>query len=296
MRISINKLRAPLFLLAMLCTFSPSSGQDKVITDDLNLFFSDLDESFSRIVESGALRSTSLKPAERLFIREMRKNRSFSTFTRTNTKGMVISEAIRGEKVERPMRDVSSERWFRDVTTKKEPFYTLIKDPDRGRYYLLWARPIIKQGDRCIGTVLLRIDLWDSFYEFSNDIYFPFLIKLGRKSLFSHKWKEGGTAKEEQLTIQGIDRITVTYIPEKKQPATTVAPAATDTASQKAQFSVGDSAKQFKQKSTKKGGTSGVALFFLIVLVLAIIGASAMLIAWMRRRAVVRHIDEEDSI
>lgn len=295
MHLTTNKLLIPLFFVTLFLTISSPKAQDKVITDDLNLFFSDLDESFANIVDAGALRSTSLKPAERLFIREMRKNRSFNTFTRANTKGMVISEAIRGEKVERPMRDVSGERWFREATAKKEPFYTLIKDPDRGRYYLLWARPIIKQGNRCIGAVLLQIDLWDSFYEFSNDIYFPFLIKLGRKSLFSHKWKESSSVKEEQLTIQGIDRITVTYVPETRPAATTVAPAP-DTTAQKAVFSVGDSGEQFKQKNVKKRGASGVLIFFLIVLILAIIGTSIMIIAWMRRRSLLRHIDEDDTI
>jgi len=292
---TIKKIIVPLLVLCPIL-LSPAAGAEKVITDDLNLYFSDLDESFARIVDAGALRSTSLKSAERLFVREMRKNRAFNTFIRTNSKGAVISEVIRGEKVERPMRDISDQAWFRSVTKNLEPYYSLIKDEDRGRFYLFWARPILKQGNRCVGTVLLKIDLWDSFYEFSNDIYYPFLIKLGRKSLFSHKWKDAPGAKEEQLTVQGIDRITVTYIPEKKAPEPVVAAPTVDSSAPAAAFSVGDTGKLFDKKAEKKKGKSGVLIFFVVILVIAIAGASAMLIAWMRRRALMRRIDDDDII
>ena len=81
---------------------------------------------------------------------------------------MIISEVIRGEKTERPMRDVSGQRWFRKVSRNKEAYYTLIKDREQARYYLFWCRPILKRGNRFIGSVVAKIDLWDSFYEFSN--------------------------------------------------------------------------------------------------------------------------------
>ena len=181
----------PFLLIVVLSSVLPASSGTANLQEDLNAYYVKLDESFARIVDAGALRSTSLKPAERLFVRAMRKNMAYNTFLRTNSKGIIISEAIRGQKVERPMRDVSDQKWFKRVSERKEAYYTLIKDDERGRYYLFWTRPILKGGNRFVGTVVAKIDLWDSFYDFSNNLYEPFLIKLGRKSLFSHKWEEG---------------------------------------------------------------------------------------------------------
>ena len=284
----------PFLLIVVLSSVLPASSGTANLQEDLNAYYVKLDESFARIVDAGALRSTSLKPAERLFVRAMRKNMAYNTFLRTNSKGIIISEAIRGQKVERPMRDVSDQKWFKRVSERKEAYYTLIKDDERGRYYLFWTRPILKGGNRFVGTVVAKIDLWDSFYDFSNNLYEPFLIKLGRKSLFSHKWEEGQQGIEKPLGIQGIDRISVIYSSEK-QPAVTAAKK--DTVQQAAAAAV-DTAKDKKTEKPmkKKKGSTGILVFLLIIIILGIAGASFMLIAWMRRRAFLKHLDEEDEV
>ncbi|MBN1575580.1 MAG: PDC sensor domain-containing protein [Chitinispirillaceae bacterium] len=286
-------IKLPLFLTTVFFLFSSSFSASSSLQEDLNFYFVKVDEAFARIVESGALRSTNLRSAERLFIREMRKNQAYNTFIRTNSKGSVISEVIRAQKVERPMRDISDQRWFKMVSQKKEAYYSLIKDGDKGRYYLFWARPILKKGDRFIGSVLLKIDLWDSFHEFSSSIFNPFLIKLGRKSLFSHKWEEGTSGNEKPLTIQGIDRISVVYSSEST-PRTAVAPK--DTSAKV--LTVADTAKAKKADNAakKKKGASGILVFLLVILILGIVSASFMLIAWMKRRAFLKRLDEEDSL
>lgn len=265
------------------------------VPEDLNAYFVDLDEDFARIVDAGALRSTNLRQAERLFIREMRKKQAYFTFLRTNSRGVIISEVIRGDKVERPMRDVSGQRWFRRVSRNKEAYYTLIKDNDRGRYYLFWCRPILKRGNRFIGSVVAKIDLWDSFYEFSESIYYPFLIKLGRKSLFSHKWKEGESGTENRIDVQGIAQISVIYSSEAQKAEPSVAAAKEDSVKQPAAATV-DTAKNTKEekKAKKKKGSSGLLVFLLVVLILGIAVTSFMLITWMRRRAFLKRLDEDD--
>jgi hypothetical protein len=282
----------PLLIAVLLSAFPAFSGK-ATLQEDLNAYYVKLDESFARIVDAGALRSTNLRPAERLFVRSMRKNIAYNTFLRTNSKGIIISEAIRGQKVERPMRDVSDQKWFRRVNERKEAYYTLIKDDERGRYYLFWTRPILKGGDRFVGAVVAKIDLWDSFYEFSNNLYEPFLIRLGRKSLFSHKWEEGGEGIEKPLTIQGIDRISVIYSSEKRPE---VAAVNKDTVQQAAAAVDTSMAKKADKPAKKKKGASGILVFLLIVIILGIAGASFMLIAWMRRRAFLKHLDEEDEV
>jgi hypothetical protein len=295
-----SKLRNSLLPFLFLCSIGNVCSivaDESTLVEDVNRYYSEIDELFSKIADAGALRSTNLNTAERFFIREMRKNPAFYSFLRTNSKGTVISEIIRSENVERPMKDIHNERWFKVANDKKEPYYSLVKDDERGRYYLFWARPILKQGDRCVGTVLLKIDLWDSFYEFSNSMYIPFLVKLGHKSLFSHKWDNGKIGSEEQIAVPGVEKISINFSPPVKQavlPDTTVAKK--DTLVKNAVFSVGDSLKNQAVKQDKKNGTSGVLVFFIIILILGIAIVSAMLIAWIRKRALLRHIDEDDSI
>jgi hypothetical protein len=292
-----------LLLLPLLCAsffLSSASGESVDFQTDLNRFFSAFDVTFTGIVNSNAVKSTDLRQAERLFIREMKKHQAFNTFIRTNSKGSVIAEIIRAEKVDRPMRDVSDQKWFTFVSEKKTSYYSLIKDDERGRYYLFWARPILKQGDRFVGSVLLKIDLWDGFYEFSNTVYQPFLVKLGRKSLFAHKWGDGKGVTEKSITVPGIERISVVYSANNTAaPAAAIAPKDTVVAPPAvAPAAIGDSAKDTtKEKpAAKKKGGGGMLIFFLVLLIAGIVGASVMLIAWMRQRALLKHIDEDDTL
>lgn len=201
-------------LITSICLLSHAGTLS--IRDDMNKYYEKIDESFSRLSKSAALYSTSLSSAEKLFVKELRKNLAYYVLIRTNSKGVIISEAVRGKKIERPNRNAERERWFQEVKKSKEPYYSISKDDDRGRYYLIWSKPILK-NNVFIGAVTTKIDLWDSFYEFSNSVYYPFLIRLNGLSLFSHKWNNDFTHKEERLTIPGINRISVRFIPEKKQ-------------------------------------------------------------------------------
>ena len=213
--------RKPLFAVTfflIIIGFCPVTAAPLDIQKDMNEFYVKMNNSFSQIASSAQLRSTRLKKAEKLFVKILKNDRTYFTLLRTNSKGTVISEVIRGQKVERPNRDISSQSWFQQVKLNNEDYYSLIKDNDRGRYYLFWCKPIIR-GNSFVGSVVAKIDLWDSFYEFSNSVYYPFLIKLRDFSLFSHKWRDDITFDKKNLTIPGIDDISVFYIPEKKKGA-----------------------------------------------------------------------------
>jgi hypothetical protein len=278
------------FLFSLLLVSSGFGSQD--LQSDLNDYFTKIDAAFEKISEAGAVRSTSLRSAERLFVREMRKNQAYTMFFRTNSKGVIISEVVRGEKAERPMRSVADQKWYRTVSAQREAYYTLVKDSERGRYYLLWARPILKSGDRFVGAVAAKIDLWDSFYEFSNSVYVPFLVKLGRKSLFSHKWKNSLIGGEKSITVPGVDRISVIYIQEKQS-----APAAAvqkDTVKEPSAVTAPvEKVKESPEPAKKKGG-SGTLIILLIVLFAVIAIASLMLISWMKRRTFLKRLEEDD--
>lgn len=266
---------------------------------DMNKYYEKMDESFSRLTRSSALKSTSLSGAERLFVREMKKNRAYYTLIRTNSKGKMISEAVRGKKVERPNTNVEREKWFQTVKKTKEPYYSLIRDDDRGRYYLVWSKPVIKNNN-FVGTVTAKIDLWDSFYEFSNSVYYPFLVRLNSLSLFSHKWNNDFSFKEERLTIPGINRISVRYIPEKKGFSVAIkdtSKSVSDTDVQKTPVvQKSDTAKDKGATSAKdkKGNPAGVLIITIIVIVAGGALVTLVIVSRNRRKAFLKELDEEE--
>ncbi|MCX7727360.1 MAG: cache domain-containing protein [Chitinispirillaceae bacterium] len=280
----------------MLYSFTLADNGKVDLEQEINNYFAKLEDSFSKVVSSSVLKDRNLGPAERLFVRAMKKNRVYNTFIRTNSKGVIISEVIRGKKPERPMRDISNQQWFNYVKNKKEPFYNLIKDSDEGRYYIFWARPILKDRNRVVGSVAVKIDIWDGFYEISKDIYSPFIIKLGNKTLFSHKVNKEenySTKEEKELAINGIKNITLVILSAGAPVASTVVEEKKDTGNLTALTK--DTTKTDGEKSQKKGGGTIIVVLILIILFGGIGIGSYMLISWMQRRAFLKRLDEEDN-
>jgi hypothetical protein len=281
-----------IFVFVITCSVAAfSSGS---IQQDLNDYFAGIDTTLSTLQRSQALRSTERRPAENLFIRELKRNQSYYAFWRVNSKGKIVSEVIRGKNPARPGTDVENENWFKSVKKNNEDFYTVFKDEERGRYYLIWSKPVLK-NDKFVGAVCLKIDLWDSFYEYSNGVYFPFSIKLGKKTLFSHKWKDQMTYQEDNLIVPGIKSISVRYIPEKKDASPdTIANAQNETSD--TALSTTDSIKTAdvsSQPAKKKKYSSGVLL--LIIALVATCGVIAYLfISKMRKDAILKKIEEDD--
>ena len=278
-----------LMCFLLFAVFFDTSGADKPVSvqKDLNDFFSEMDKSFTELAQSSALKSTNLRTAERLFMTTLKQNRNYFTLIRTNSNGIIITEAVRSLGIERPMRNISSQSWFQHNKNKNEDYYSLIKDNDQGRYYLFWSKPILKSG-RFVGSVLAKIDLWDSFYEFSNTVYYPFEIKLKNFRLFSHKWEENGSAKEENLTVPGIDRISVKYAPEKEKVAE---PIKTDT------LVKAISEEKVSQEKDEKGkGKSSPILPILLILFLAITvtGITYLIIQKKKRQQSIFDMIEND--
>lgn len=293
MMVQYGRMALMLIIVSLPLMVAPVCGQTMTLQQNLNGYYADFDNAFERIADATALKGTNLRSGEKLLIREMRKNMAYNTFMRTNSKGDVISEVVRGRKVERPMRNVSDQDWFKVVSRKNEPYYSMVKDKEEGRYYLFWVRPILKgDTERFVGTISARIDLWDSFYEFSNTIYEPFLIKLGRKSLFSHKWNTSLSGVEESLAIKGIQKISVLY-PAPSTDRQTIGQSDTLAGVTGSRDSATEEQDQGARKKVRSGA-SGVLVFLFVLLIVAIAAASIMLITWMRRRAFQKSLDNDE--
>lgn len=262
------------------------------VKQDLDTYFAKIDETLTSIQKSSAIGSTNLNLAENLFFRELKRNQPFYAFYRANSKGKIVSEIVRSKPAERTGTVVENEQWFKAVKKNNEDFYTVFKDVERGRYYLIWSKPILKK-EQFKGAVCLKVDLWDCFYDYSNGIYFPILVKLGKKTLFSHKWNDVISSTEESLVVPGIKNISVRYIAEKKvETQDTVATSlpVKDTAAAKTDSSL---VKKAKAIPTPKKG-NGLLIFMIIAGVAAVAIVVIMIISKKRKDAILKKIEEDD--
>lgn len=176
--------------------------------EDIENYFSELQNTFTLIAGASSVKSTSLSRTERYFVTILKKNQTLYSLIKTNSKGVIISEVIRGKTPEKNYRNVAGQPWFRTVLKKREDHYGFVKE-ETGRYYLFWGKPVFKGANRFVGAVAVKIDLWDCFHKISADVNEPFLIRLGNKSLYSHKWKKGPLYKDDLLNIPGVRKISL---------------------------------------------------------------------------------------
>lgn len=202
---------------ALLClAFAPpasAQGAQDTLKEQMESYFAALSDSFEAVVEAPAVRGTRLRVIDRYFVHALQRHQTFFAFIRTNSKGVVISEVVRGTTPERSYRKIGSQRWHIYVKSKRKPYYGMLKG-DNGRYYLFWGRPVFKasrHGQRFVGAVAAKIDLWDCIHSFSSSVTEPFLVKLGSLSLYDHKWQEVDEAIEERLNVPGISRISLRH-------------------------------------------------------------------------------------
>lgn len=265
------------------------------VKQDLDTYFAKIDETLTTIQNSSAIKSTDLRLAENLLFKELKKNQPFYAFYRANTKGKVVSEVVRSKPVERTGTNVEKEQWFKSVKKSNQNFYSVFKDEERGRYYLIWSKPILKKGE-FKGVVCLKIDLWDCFYDYSNGIYFPILVKIGKKALFSHKWNDVIRSTEASLVVPGIKNISVRYIPEKKTEVIqdTVAKAAPvkDTVIAKTDSSLVKKAKAIP--APQKGNNGGFMIFLIIAGFTAVVILIIMIALKKRKDGILKKIEQDN--
>ena len=261
-------------------------------------FFGTLEESFTTIANSRVLKKTRLYSMDRFFVSSLRKHQTIYSFIRTNSKGVVISEVIRGQTPERKFRKVRDQRWFRFVQRNQEDYHTLIKIKETGRYYLLWCKPVIKGDKYFVGAVAVKIDLWDCIHKVASNLDEPFLVLLGKKSLYSYRWNDIKTYDKIPLKIPGVKNITLLVqkektaepVVEKPKPETT-AVAAAET-KEKPQPAAVKEEKPAKKKSFTSSRLFKISLLFGIIIVIILIIVAVSYISRLRQRTLWQKIDE----
>ncbi len=280
--------------------YSPVSADSLHV--EFEKYFSTLAESFNTITNSSVLKKTRLYSMDRFFVSSLKKHQTIYSFVRTNSKGVIISEVIRGQVPERSFRKVRDQKWFNFVQRSQEDYYTFIKKKETGRYYLLWCKPVVKGNKYFVGAVAVKIDLWDCIHKISSNIDEPFLIRLGSKSLYSYRWKNIDAYDKIPLSIPGVkdmsllvkkDKVEEEVVQEEKPDTATIAIAETKKEPEPV------IQKNDVNKSNVKKGPGlissklvKVSLIFGIFVVIILIIVAVSYISRLRQRTLWQKIDE----
>lgn len=273
--------------------------------------FIKIQQDFDNIVASPIVINKAVAPVNGYFLKVLKENQPFYSLTRVDAKGVLINEVIRlVEKTDVKNQNLSKEAWVKRTVKTHKAYWGMVKLEETGRYYLLWAAPVIEKDKKdkevVEGAVALKIDLWDCFHKFANTSETPFLVRMDRKGLYSNKWKDDIKFKEDALSVAGIKKISVRYpkvaipvadtvaaqAPAPVQPLSAV-PTVDSTRIKAAQDSIKAAQKaQIKQKQHKKNIIT-IAVIVLIALIFVILFILAPMI---KQRIAMGKIDKSDDI
>ena len=278
------------------------------MTLGMDLLFIKIRQDFDEVVASPIVKNKAVAPVNAYFLKVLKGNQPFYSLTRVNAKGVLINEVVRlVEKTDVKNQDLSKEAWVKSTVKTHKAYWGRVKLEETGRYYLVWAAPIIekdkKDKETVEGAVALKIDLWDCFHKFANTSETPFLVRMDNLGLYSNKWKDGIKFKEEALSVAGIKKISVRYpkvaipvadsvvakAPVQQPPSV---PAVDSTRIKAASDSIKAQNAQLKQKQHKKNIIAIVAIA-LIGLIIAIMFIIAPMI---KQRMIMGKIDKHDDI
>jgi hypothetical protein len=192
-----------------------NQAAQKTLDQDLDTIFAKTKAAFDKMAASPLLKSAKVKPVNAFFWKSLKAHQPWHSVLRTDKKGAVINEVIRIEGESKEKRTVAGEAWFTQVSKTMKEHLTVTKNEKTGRYYLVWAAPLVakvKGVETFQGAVVADIDLWDCFDRFSDKSMTPFKIHiLDRVVLYEHMWKDTIKYAEKHLIVPGLEKITVRY-------------------------------------------------------------------------------------
>jgi hypothetical protein len=210
-----NRNHASQVLSSSLGTKNTNQLAQKPVDQDLDTLFARAKTDFDKMAASPVLKSPKLKTVNGFFWHSLKAHQPWHSLIRTDKKGAVINEVIRIEGESKEKRSVAGEAWFAQVSKTMKEHLNITKMEKTGRYYLVWATPIVskvKGTETFQGAVVGQIDLWDCFDRYSDKSMTPFKINiLDRVVLYEHLWNDTIKYVKKPLTVPGIEKIAVRY-------------------------------------------------------------------------------------
>lgn len=197
-------------------------GADVAPSVLVQAYFDSLSRSFEQLVQDRAMTRLELTPANRLFVQSIQLNPSFYSLMRTNSKGVLINEVVRGKGRVKGYRSLTAQRWYGNLHDKLEAYRGTVTDK-QSRLYLLWAQPIVILGSRDSrrfgGVAAVKIDLHECFTAVAQLSEYPFRVMAGGTQVFSHRWENGLDFDEATVEVPGLSGVVVQEIRRSPEPA-----------------------------------------------------------------------------
>jgi hypothetical protein len=285
---------------------SESTAEKSPLALGLDSVFIKMKADLDEVAGSSLLHAKAAAPVDNLFLKSLKAHQPFYSLTRVNKKGEVVNEMIRlVEKPDEKKQNLSKETWFKNAVKKQADYSSVLKLEETGRYYLVWAVPIVADKETSKGKevfeggLALKIDLWDSFHKFAKNVETPFLVRLGKMPLYSNKWKDTIEFKEETIDVQGVKKCSIRYPKSVTTFVTTPEPPvaaipAIDSAKIRAatQDSLNKAIAAAKDKK-KKANAKMVVIAVLIVLIIIVGILIFVIVPGIRQRALMKNIDSD---
>jgi hypothetical protein len=275
-----------------------SNGYTQTFKDTVNAYFALIRKDFERICKNPILANTPVTPANRLFVKALKRNQPIISFSRINSKGIIVNEVIRGEippkKVNRKLED---QKWFAEIKNTKNEYSEITEE--KGRYYLIWNKPLLDKKKRLLFIVTAKIDIWDCFHAISKKTTSPFLARIEQKSLYSHKWKDITKYQIDTLNIYGTNQITILT---EKQDTSALARESLDISVKKVTSVASQEQKQPEQKTSleakktkdKKSKNKVLIIIIGIVIALIIIFLLFRFYIWLNNKFMINSINKSE--
>jgi hypothetical protein len=195
-------------VIASCIVFSATVSADS-LQANIDTFFIRLSGDFDHIAANPAVKKKRPAVIDPYFFRQLKRHQVIRSITKTDAKGVLVTEMVRMKDANHEKQNMKQEQWFADIVKGAQEYHAL--DKDTGRYYLIWSKPVVASGaaKTIAGVVMMKIDLWDCFQELSKSTETPFLVFLKKTRFYDHKWKKTYEYDEVSLSVPGAEGMTL---------------------------------------------------------------------------------------
>ncbi len=195
-----------LFALAAVLVFLPVTAHAEVGAAYLQKRFAVLDSALLHIPRFPEVRTKEVEPVNGLFRKLITQYPEVVLVLRTNAKGIVVNDIERQGKAGGLHANVSDSVWYTSPKKSLDPWFGPLVKENR-RSYLFWSVPLTAHtplgGDRFVGVVAIKIDIFDCFKDLAAQAKGPFEILLNGKSFYYLSWTDSIPFDETDVTIPG---------------------------------------------------------------------------------------------
>jgi len=263
--------------------------------DSIEHYFAALKKDFDKLADNPQIKKPKSKSVNGLFVVTLKKHQPLYSLMRTNAKGIMVNEVVRGQIPEKVKKNIKDQEWFKKISKTATEYYGFTFIEENGRYYLFWVSPVLGPKKMFGGAVVAKIDLWDCFHEMSKETTEPFLIKLGGKSLYSDKWKGGKNTQDVPCDVAGVEKISLVTEKPVAAPDTSLLSAHKDTGAVAAVAPALLDTKTEKPKGTGFFAKNKILIIICsIVLLIVIAFLLVQFYSWLSHVFTMRAINKSD--